>query len=127
MFFSHFSCFESNLNGEYFYDMEDNGYYRGIVWELWLGDYSLKSSVMMVRPRELPPLAPSLPTVPAPDPYQSAQGVVKGSPLDAFTDSSPANMNLSLIAENSTLNLATLPNSHFLPLILPLLLLPFQC
>ena len=63
-----FSCFESNLNGEYFEVGEDNGYYRGIVWELWLGDYSLKSAVMMVRPRELPPPAPSLPTVPAPDP-----------------------------------------------------------
>ena len=62
------SCFESNLNGEYFLVGEDNGYYRGIVWELWLGDYSLKSAVMMVRPRELPPPAPSLPTVPAPDP-----------------------------------------------------------
>ena len=62
------SCFESNLNGEYFLVGEDNGYYRGIVWELWLGDYSLKSAVMMVRPKELPPPAPSLPTVPAPDP-----------------------------------------------------------
>ena len=65
---SRFSCFESNLNGEYFLVGEDNGYYRGIVWELWLGDYSLKSAVMMVRPRELPPPAPSLPTIPAPDP-----------------------------------------------------------
>ena len=62
------SCFESNLNGEYFLVGEDNGYYRGIVWELWLGDYSLKSAVMMVRPRDLPPPAPSLPTAPAPDP-----------------------------------------------------------
>lgn len=62
------SCFESNLNGEYFLVGEDNGYYRGIVWELWLGDYSLKSALMMVRPKELPPPAPSLPTVPAPDP-----------------------------------------------------------
>ena len=62
------SCFESNLNGEYFLVGEDNGYYRGIVWELWLGDYSLKSALMMVRPKELPPPAPSLSTVPAPDP-----------------------------------------------------------
>lgn len=46
-----YSCFESNLNGEYFTSPDDNGYYRGIVWELWLGDYSLKSAVMMVRPR----------------------------------------------------------------------------
>ena len=70
--FSHFSpplsCFESNLNGEYFLVGEDNGYYRGIVWELWLGDYSLKSAVMMVRPKEIPNPSPSLPTVPAPDP-----------------------------------------------------------
>ena len=36
-----FSCFEANLNGEYFIDPKDNGYYRGIIWELWLGDYSL--------------------------------------------------------------------------------------
>ena len=37
-----FSCFEANLNGEYFMDPKNNGYYRGIIWELWLGDYSLK-------------------------------------------------------------------------------------
>ena len=29
---------------------EDNGYYRGIIWELWLGDYSLKETKMMIRP-----------------------------------------------------------------------------
>ena len=48
-----FSCFESNLNGEYFGPGDDNGYYRGIIWELWLGDYSLKSVAMMVRPQDL--------------------------------------------------------------------------
>merc|ERR1719481_2191711 len=47
-----YSCFESNLNGEYFTDPVDNGYYRGIIWELWLGDYSLQSARMMVRPRD---------------------------------------------------------------------------
>jgi len=47
-----YSCFESNLNGEYFATPDDNGYYRGIIWELWLGDYSLKSVNMMVRPRD---------------------------------------------------------------------------
>ena len=47
------SCFESNLNGEYFGPGDDNGYYRGIIWELWLGDYSLKSVAMMVRPQDL--------------------------------------------------------------------------
>ena len=45
-----FSCFEANLNGEYFTEDEENGYYRGIIWELWLGDYSLKETKMMVRP-----------------------------------------------------------------------------
>ena len=44
------SCFEANLNGEYFPHNSDNGYYRGIIWELWLGDYSLKSAQMMIRP-----------------------------------------------------------------------------
>ena len=45
----HCSCFESNLNGEYHSDPLDNDYYRGIIWELWHGDYSLKSARMMVR------------------------------------------------------------------------------
>ena len=27
----------------------DNGYYRGIIWELWLGDNSLKAASMMIR------------------------------------------------------------------------------
>ena len=47
-----FSCFEANLNGEYFEDPTENGYYRGIIWELWLGDYSLKETRMMIRPGE---------------------------------------------------------------------------
>ena len=41
------------MNGEYFGPGDDNGYYRGIIWELWLGDYSLKSVAMMVRPQDL--------------------------------------------------------------------------
>jgi len=45
------SCFESNLNGEYHENPLDNDYYRGIIWELWRGDYSLKSSKMMIRSR----------------------------------------------------------------------------
>ena len=61
------SCFESNLNGEYFTVGEDNGYYRGIVWELWLGDYSLKSAVMMVRPQDMSSSTTS-PSGTAPDP-----------------------------------------------------------
>ena len=46
-----YSCFESNLNGEYFESPEENGYFQGIIWELWLGDYSLKATRMMVRPK----------------------------------------------------------------------------
>ncbi len=46
------SCFESNLNGEYHTDPTDNGYFRGIVWELWRGDYSLKSARMMIRQKD---------------------------------------------------------------------------
>ena len=49
------SCFEANLNGEYFSDPTDNGYYRGIIWELWLGDYSLKETKMMIRPAAFKP------------------------------------------------------------------------
>lgn len=46
------SCFESNLNGEYHTDPTDNDYYRGIIWELWKGDYSLKAARMMIRRRD---------------------------------------------------------------------------
>ena len=49
---AYFSCFEANLNGEYFPIDGDNGYYRGIIWELWLGDNSLKAAVMMVKPAD---------------------------------------------------------------------------
>ena len=44
-----YSCFEANLNGEYFSDPTQNGYYRGIIRELWLGDNSLKAARMMIR------------------------------------------------------------------------------
>jgi len=44
-----YSCFESNLNGEYHSNPVDNGHYKGIIWELWRGDYSLKASKMMIR------------------------------------------------------------------------------
>ena len=43
------SCFEANLNGEYFADPLDNNYYQGLIWEKWKGDYSLKSTKMMIR------------------------------------------------------------------------------
>ena len=62
------SCFESNLNGEYFSDPNENGYYRGIIWELWLGDYSLKGVKMMIRPKNF--MARSGPSVVPPDPQQ---------------------------------------------------------
>ena len=44
-----FSCFECNLNGEYHEDPTDNDYYHAIIWEVWRGDYSLKTSRMMIR------------------------------------------------------------------------------
>ena len=34
---------------------KDNGYYRGIIWELWLGDYSLKETKIMTRPETFKP------------------------------------------------------------------------
>uniref|UniRef100_A0A6A7FWP1 Ficolin-2-like n=1 Tax=Hirondellea gigas TaxID=1518452 RepID=A0A6A7FWP1_9CRUS len=52
-----FSCFESNLNGQYHMQPEENDYYRGLIWELWTGDYSLKATQMSVRPAHLPPLS----------------------------------------------------------------------
>lgn len=73
-----YSCFESNLNGEYHVDPNDNDYYRGIIWELWLGDYSLRATEIKIRPtsfsnggREALPDEPQ-PTpyaTPYPDPY----------------------------------------------------------
>lgn len=48
-----YSCFEANLNGEYFEDPTANDYYRGIIWELWHGDYSLRSAKMMIRPKSI--------------------------------------------------------------------------
>ncbi|KAJ1526287.1 hypothetical protein ONE63_009440 [Megalurothrips usitatus] len=46
-----YSCFEANLNGEFHTHPEENEYYRGIIWEGWRGDYSLRASSMMVRRR----------------------------------------------------------------------------
>lgn len=43
------NCLESNLNGRYSVDPL-NTHYTGIIWEQWLGDYSLKASTMMIRP-----------------------------------------------------------------------------
>ncbi|KAJ8972732.1 hypothetical protein NQ314_000053 [Rhamnusium bicolor] len=44
-----YACFESNLNGVYSKKPNGNNYFRGIIWEHWLGNYSLKKSVMMVK------------------------------------------------------------------------------
>lgn len=44
-----YSCFEANLNGEFHTHPEENEYYRGIIWEGWRGDYSLRAASMMVR------------------------------------------------------------------------------
>ncbi|RZC36978.1 fibrinogen-like protein 1, partial [Asbolus verrucosus] len=44
------SCFESNLNGIYYNKPKNNGYFSGIIWEHWLGNYSLKKTTMMVKP-----------------------------------------------------------------------------
>lgn len=43
-----FSCIEANLNGLYRQTPKDHNYV-GIVWEGWHGDYSLKSTRMMMR------------------------------------------------------------------------------
>lgn len=45
-----FSCIEANLNGVYRFNPLNNNYV-GIVWEKWLGDYSLKATKMMIRPK----------------------------------------------------------------------------
>lgn len=47
---SFFRCFEANLNGPYHTDPTENGYFLGIIWERWRGDYSLMSSEMKIRP-----------------------------------------------------------------------------
>lgn len=45
-----FSCSEANLNGIYHFTPLNHNYI-GIIWELWRGDYSLKKTRMMIRPR----------------------------------------------------------------------------
>lgn len=47
------SCAESNLNGIYYADAPKAHKSTGILWETWLGDYSLKESTMMIRSREV--------------------------------------------------------------------------
>ncbi|XP_073831214.1 uncharacterized protein [Musca autumnalis] len=45
------NCSEANLNGIYRFTPLGNNY-NGIMWELWHGDYSLKSTRMMIRPKQ---------------------------------------------------------------------------
>nr|XP_029718455.1 angiopoietin-2-like [Aedes albopictus] len=47
------SCAESNLNGIYYAENPRSHKSTGILWEPWLGDYSLKSTIMMIRPRDM--------------------------------------------------------------------------
>jgi Fibrinogen beta and gamma chains, C-terminal globular domain len=46
------SCSESNLNGRWF-DSPNGHNFMGIIWEKWLGDYSLAKTRMLIRPKEL--------------------------------------------------------------------------
>ncbi|XP_043283329.1 angiopoietin-related protein 7-like [Venturia canescens] len=45
----YYSCFEANLNGNYYTMDQYREPYRGIIWEHWRDDYSLKSTKMMIR------------------------------------------------------------------------------
>ncbi|XP_071803381.1 fibrinogen C domain-containing protein 1-like [Asterias amurensis] len=46
------SCLQSNLNGRYLRGNSPSAYGQGIVWNPWTGyTYSLKTTVMMIRPR----------------------------------------------------------------------------
>uniref|UniRef100_A0A182JMY0 Fibrinogen C-terminal domain-containing protein n=1 Tax=Anopheles atroparvus TaxID=41427 RepID=A0A182JMY0_ANOAO len=47
------SCAESNLNGKYYLEHPRAHKSTGILWETWLGDYSLKSVKMMIRPKDV--------------------------------------------------------------------------
>jgi hypothetical protein len=47
-----FSCFEANLNGEYYTTRETREAFRGLIWEHWLGDVSLKKTEMKIRSRD---------------------------------------------------------------------------
>ncbi|KAJ8881559.1 hypothetical protein PR048_018042 [Dryococelus australis] len=55
-------CFEANLNGVYYTPEEEarRDQFRGIIWERWLGDESLKGARMMVRDRAYVPPQPAV-------------------------------------------------------------------
>jgi hypothetical protein len=44
-----YSCFEANLNGEFYSAKDPRDEFRGLIWELWLGDVSLKKTEMKIR------------------------------------------------------------------------------
>uniref|UniRef100_A0A182PGU2 Fibrinogen C-terminal domain-containing protein n=1 Tax=Anopheles epiroticus TaxID=199890 RepID=A0A182PGU2_9DIPT len=46
------SCAASNLNGKYYLENPRSHKSTGILWESWLGDYSLKAAKMMIRPKD---------------------------------------------------------------------------
>uniref|UniRef100_A0A182MHA9 Fibrinogen C-terminal domain-containing protein n=1 Tax=Anopheles culicifacies TaxID=139723 RepID=A0A182MHA9_9DIPT len=45
-------CAASNLNGKYYLENPRSHKSTGILWESWLGDYSLKATKMMIRPKD---------------------------------------------------------------------------
>jgi hypothetical protein len=47
------SCFEANLNGEYYTTREPREPFRGLIWEHWLGDVSLKKTEMKIRSSDI--------------------------------------------------------------------------
>uniref|UniRef100_A0A1A9WFP4 Fibrinogen C-terminal domain-containing protein n=1 Tax=Glossina brevipalpis TaxID=37001 RepID=A0A1A9WFP4_9MUSC len=46
------NCAETNLNGIYHHTPLHHNYI-GIIWESWLGDYSLRETRMMIRPKQI--------------------------------------------------------------------------
>ncbi|XP_015512430.2 uncharacterized protein LOC107218903 isoform X1 [Neodiprion lecontei] len=63
-----YSCFEANLNGDYYPENSKHDPFRGVIWEHWHGDYSLKTTRMMVRPRNLGDIPLDPPDQVYPDP-----------------------------------------------------------
>ncbi|XP_037892480.1 angiopoietin-1 [Glossina fuscipes] len=48
------NCAETNLNGIYHYTPLHHNYI-GVIWESWHGDYSLRETRMMIRPKQINP------------------------------------------------------------------------
>jgi hypothetical protein len=44
-----YSCFEANLNGEFYSAADSRDEFRGLIWEHWLGDVSLKRTEMKIK------------------------------------------------------------------------------